>query len=1095
MVTAGVTDYLPETLRGIAEQERAPDGVVIVDVAGVGGGDGAGDGGGSALLSVARAAGIDSIRVLPVPGARNLGSAVSTGLARLAEQADAGDLARARWLWLLHDDAAPEPRALAELVRTGESGRSIAIVGSKQRDWAAPDEVLEVGVTVSPGGRRYTGVEDGELDQGQHDGRDDVYAVGTAGMLVAREVWAALGGPDPVLGPFGDGLDLCRRARLAGYRVVVAPGAVVRHARASYVGLRPGKGRGDRALPTPVARRAPDPRRSFRARRVALLHLRLVEAAPWTLPFLTVAALIGGPIRALVRLVTKEPGLAADEIQAAASVLLRPGAVARARRRTRAGQRVPARQLRPLRADWRAVWRVGHDRRLHAAAQRRQRRAMSDVEIAERATLARRRRVTGGVVAVALAAIAALAYGPLLVGGPLTGGAVLPLDVRFGDLWRTALSAWIAAGDGQAGPADPLLSVLAVLSLATGGSAQATVTALVLASLPLAGAGAWYASGAATRSPALRAWATAAWTLTPALLLATGQGRLGAVVAHTALPWAALGVARALGVERRDVIEGLGAEAAAGSRPAAAGSRPAAGSPGAAAAAGLALAVAAAGAPVLLPAGLLAVLLIAVVARRFRRNLLLAAIPPLVLLTPIVVEAARDVAAGSWRVLLADPGVPLASDAGAAYGPLLGWPMLPAPWPVLPEPAADVAPLVATGVLAGAALLAFVRARRFRAVLAGWLLAAVGLAAALGASRVDVAVGQGIGTDSPYQVVRGWAGAGTSLLVLGLLVAVVAAGDGLRGRLSDYPFGWRQIGTAVVATLLVLGPAASAGVWGWQVAQARATAGPDTVLAIEARSTDPVPAIGLEVQRPPVRSSVLALAPDGGEVTVRLWRADGDRYDEQSIVAAARALTGPPGSTQLMAPDAADADLASLAAGLVAGSAGDPRGDLAAHAIGVVVVPPGGGEAREDLVARLDATAGLERVTENATGTVWRVAPPEGATATGRIDVVSPGGVPLQVVPAQPVGGQGGVEAGDAGRTLVLAERADVSWQAWLDGRTLPALDADWRQTFGLGEAGGTVVVTSTDWTLTLIHAVQAVVLGLFVLLALPLRRRRAGVA
>ena len=497
----------------------------------------------------------------------------------------------------------------------------------------------------------------------------------------------------------------------------------------------------------------------------------------------------------------------------------------------------------------------------------------------------------------------------------------------------------------------------------------------------------------------------------------------------------------------------------------------------------------------LLAAGLLAVLLVAFVARSRRRNLLLVAIPPLVLLAPIVVAGVRDVAAGSWRVLLADPGVPLASDAGAAYGPLLGWPVAPAAWPLLPEPAADVAPLVATGVLAGAALVAFVRARRFRAVLAGWLVAAAGLAAALGASRVDVAVGQGVGEDSPYQVVRGWAGAGTSLVVLGLLVAVVAAADGLRGRLSDYPFGWRQIGTAVTATLLVLGPAASACVWGWQVAQARATDGPDTVLALEPRSADPVPAIGLEVQRPPARSSVLSLAPDGADVTVRLWRADGDRYDEQSVVAAARALTGPPGSTQVVAPDAADTDLADLAASLVAGSAGDPRGDLAAHAVGVVVVPPGGGEAREDLVARLDATAGLERVTENASGTVWRAAPPEGASATGRIDVVAASGVPLQVVPAQPVGGEGAVEAGDVGRLLVLAERADVSWQARLDGRVLPALEADWQQTFDLGEAGGTVVVTSTDWTLTLIHAVQAVVLGMFVLLALPLRRRRAGVA
>ena len=42
-----------------------------------------------------------------------------------------------------------------------------------------------------------TGVEFREVDQGQHDGRSDVLAVGTAGMLVRREVWDRLGGPDP----------------------------------------------------------------------------------------------------------------------------------------------------------------------------------------------------------------------------------------------------------------------------------------------------------------------------------------------------------------------------------------------------------------------------------------------------------------------------------------------------------------------------------------------------------------------------------------------------------------------------------------------------------------------------------------------------------------------------------------------------------------------------------------------------------------------------------------------------------------------------------------------------------------------------------
>ena len=46
--------------------------------------------------------------------------------------------------------------------------------------------LLEVGVTISGTGRRETGLEPGEYDQGQHDEVRQVLAVNTAGMLVRR---------------------------------------------------------------------------------------------------------------------------------------------------------------------------------------------------------------------------------------------------------------------------------------------------------------------------------------------------------------------------------------------------------------------------------------------------------------------------------------------------------------------------------------------------------------------------------------------------------------------------------------------------------------------------------------------------------------------------------------------------------------------------------------------------------------------------------------------------------------------------------------------------------------------------------------------
>ncbi|MCZ9336448.1 glycosyltransferase, partial [Streptomyces sp. TRM76130] len=57
--------------------------------------------------------------------------------------------------------------------------------------------------------------------------------VSTAGMLVRRDVFEALGGFDRRLPLMRDDVDLCWRAHAAGHRVLVAPEAVVRHAEAA----------------------------------------------------------------------------------------------------------------------------------------------------------------------------------------------------------------------------------------------------------------------------------------------------------------------------------------------------------------------------------------------------------------------------------------------------------------------------------------------------------------------------------------------------------------------------------------------------------------------------------------------------------------------------------------------------------------------------------------------------------------------------------------------------------------------------------------------------------------------------------------------
>jgi GT2 family glycosyltransferase len=1129
VVTRGLTRYLPATLAAVAAQTRPAARVLVVDAAPARPGDtGAPHPADDVTGRVAQAFAEhpSDVHVVAVPGARTFGHAVRDGLARITADDPGG------WLWLLHDDSAPAPTALAELVRVVEHAPSVGVAGAKQRGWEDPARLLELGVTTSRLGRRMTGVEPGEVDQGQHDGREDVLAVGLAGALVRRDVWDELGGTDPSLGPFGDGLDLSRRARLAGHRVVVVPRAVVQHAQASLRGLREEDRRAARTDSGGPAR--PDVRRSYAARRRAHVHALLAAAPLPLLPLLTVGFLVSGVLRALARIAAKEPRLAAAEVAAPVVAVLHPARMARARARARRGRRMPRRSLRALQSTWRDVLRAERDRALGRVASRRVVRAPSELEIAELARLTGRRRAGLAALVVALAALTVAVVGPLVVavvgGRTLVGGGLLPAAGDLGTLWRSATSGWGTDGLGAAAPADPLLAVLVPLTVLTGGDTQAAVHVLFLAALALGGLGAWCAAGAATRSVALRWWAALVWVAAPTLALAVDEGRLGAAVAHAALPWVALGVARALGGQRVDVVlSGLvGAGAADASRVDAArpagpgGADPATTAPypapavqaparqvpapqaagpasvTAAAAAGLAFAVAVAGAPVLLPAGLLALVVVAVAARGYRLRLVLVALPALAVAGPLLADAAARLDSGGWRALLAEPGLPVGSTTAPAWQLLLGWPTAPGAElaAALGEGSARVLPFLLGGTLLVLALLGLLRGPAVaRGVRVGWLVAALGVAAAVAAGQVETAVVDGA-------VVRGWAGAGVSLTLLGLLVAATLAADGTRSRTARYAFGWRQVGAVALTAVAVAAPLVTLA--GWLVRVHADDAGPRVVAAVEGPV---VPAVGQQAQASGA-SRVLALAADDDGVTYQLLRGDGPQLTEGGAAQRARSLRGPVGDAVPVGPDEATAELQQLVAWLGSGAAAEVAGDLGGLGVAAVLVPPDEGaseavaEARARLVGRLDATAGLERITEGPTGVIWRVVAPSGSgspVVTSWAQLVTPGadagGEATSAAPldAGALTVRDRIPAGADGRVVVLAERGAPGWQAWLDGRPLPDADAGWRQAFEVGPDGGLLTVGYTPPSRVPWLVAQSLVLGLTVLLALPVRRRRGG--
>ena len=106
-------------------------------------------------------------------------------------------------------------RAGAAAPRRRPRRASAAVLGPKVMDWADRRRPARGrGHASTRAGRRITGIEPREVDQGQHDGDRDVLAVGSAGMLVRRDVWDQVGGFDPAMPLLPGG----RRLLLAGAR-------------------------------------------------------------------------------------------------------------------------------------------------------------------------------------------------------------------------------------------------------------------------------------------------------------------------------------------------------------------------------------------------------------------------------------------------------------------------------------------------------------------------------------------------------------------------------------------------------------------------------------------------------------------------------------------------------------------------------------------------------------------------------------------------------------------------------------------------------------------------------------------------------------
>jgi GT2 family glycosyltransferase len=168
-----------------------------------------------------------------LPDAVTLRLVGTTGFGALANEtltagAAADIVADADYLLFCQDDVVLDPTAVHGLAEAAiQTGAGV--VGPKVVDAADPRRLLHMGITCTATGVVVPLVERSELDQGQHDGQREVFAVSGGALLVAGRLFRRIGGFDEAITWLGDTLSLCWRARLAGARVVVTSAARARH--------------------------------------------------------------------------------------------------------------------------------------------------------------------------------------------------------------------------------------------------------------------------------------------------------------------------------------------------------------------------------------------------------------------------------------------------------------------------------------------------------------------------------------------------------------------------------------------------------------------------------------------------------------------------------------------------------------------------------------------------------------------------------------------------------------------------------------------------------------------------------------------------
>ena len=145
-------------------------------------------------------------------------------------------LAQGEYLALLNNDAEAEPGWLGALVEACGSAEDVGMVASKILVWEDPKRIDKCGHLIFPDGQNR-GRGTGQLDQGQFDRVEEALWPDGCAALYRRAMLENIGGFDEEFFAYADDAELGLRGRIAGWRCLYTPAAVVRHHRGATLGL------------------------------------------------------------------------------------------------------------------------------------------------------------------------------------------------------------------------------------------------------------------------------------------------------------------------------------------------------------------------------------------------------------------------------------------------------------------------------------------------------------------------------------------------------------------------------------------------------------------------------------------------------------------------------------------------------------------------------------------------------------------------------------------------------------------------------------------------------------------------------------------